>query len=317
MSLLSGIGSLLSQPGIQAIGAGLLSGVVAGGALVATGAIPTGGTRGEAPTMALLACPETGPVVTDISDGQTLLVTGRSADGAWLRVYVGGPINAGWLPATALKLDSPADALPVADCAAPTPGPLSTPVATTTAVVETASPTAAPTLEPGATPGPTPRVTPRPTPKATLKPTPKPTLKPTPKPTKTPSPTPTPDTTPPSLSSLIITDPGPDAGDGHYHIFVPSSTCAHTATLRVTATDPSGVASVTLFYWPGGPGQPLSTQMTSVGSNNWQGTITAQDAWQDGQISYWVQATDAQGNQSPVFDQSNSYILEKGGVCLV
>lgn len=312
MSFLGGLGSLVSQPGMQVIGAGLLSGVVAGGALVATGVIPTGGTRVNAATVALLACPDVGPVLADIFDGQTLLVTGRSADGAWLRVYVGGPVDAGWAPASALKLDSPADALPVADCAALTPGPLGTPVATATAVVETASPE--PSGEPSVGPSPSPRVTPRVTPR--------PTPRVTPRPTKTPKPTPTPDTTPPSLSNMTATG---FFSNGAYYITGPSSiNCPpHESTITVTATDPSGVASVTLYYLPGNSGV-LSTTMSPAGGNTWQGVIVAEDSWSDAQfpddpnglINYWVRATDTEGNLSGSFDHSNNYRLYSG-VCLL
>jgi hypothetical protein len=78
----------------------------------------------------------------------------------------------------------------------------------------------------------------------------------------------------------------------------------------VTATDPSGVASVTLFYWPASSGV-LSTQMTKSGTNTWTGTITVGQNWDPGQISYWVRAADNKGNERQL-DQSNNYILSKG-----
>ena len=80
--------TVLTQHGMQAIGAGVLSGLVGGSALVATGAIPLGGTVRQ-PTVEALACPGTGPALATIGDGSPLLVTGRSSDGSWYEVYLG------------------------------------------------------------------------------------------------------------------------------------------------------------------------------------------------------------------------------------
>jgi hypothetical protein len=112
---------------------------------------------------------------------------------------------------------------------------------------------------------------------------------------------------------LIITAPDAYPADGHYYIYGPSCpNPPHSATVKVTATDADdAVSGVTLFYWPGGSGV-LSTSMVKSDSNTWVGTIDAQDSWSVGQINYWVQAMDSHGNQSPVFDHSNSYILNKG-----
>src|SRR5947209_1835971 len=176
-NVLPRLGSLLTQRGVQAIAAGLLSGAVGGSALVATGLVPLGGTRLAPPTVALMACPGAGGTLAQVTTGQSLLVTARSADGRWLEVYIGEPgIDRAWVPADSLRLQSAADGLPVADCAAPataTPGPLGSPAATGTAlpaptIEATVAPSATlgPTLAPGVTPSPTPRptATPKPTP---------------------------------------------------------------------------------------------------------------------------------------------------------
>jgi hypothetical protein len=92
MSLFSGIGSMVAQRGVQAIAAGVLSGAVTGGALVATGIVPVG-TVGPTTTITVRACPDAGAELTQAADGDTLLVTGRSADGLWLEVYVGQPAS--------------------------------------------------------------------------------------------------------------------------------------------------------------------------------------------------------------------------------
>jgi len=313
MGLLSSIASLFGQRGVQAIAAGLLSGAVAGSAVVASGLVPLGGRQVTRPTVALMACPGTGPVLAHVPSGQSLLVTGRSADGGWLQVYVGQPgIDRGWAPTTALRLESVADGLPTADCAGPR---LPTSAPTGTAVVATPSPQAslAPTPTPtplptrGASATPTPTTTPTPTPRPTVKATPKPTAKPIP----TPTPTPVPDTTEPALSNLMTT--GFPSG-GQYYIFGPSAPCTpHSATISVTATDAGGIETVTLSFWPGGA-SVSSTSMTPAGSNVWQGTITAQDSWQagsNGLINYWVEAVDRSGNVARL-DHSNAYTLYKG-----
>ena len=107
--------SMVTQHGV-AIAAGVLSGAVLGGAGVASGLIPVGGSR-AGPAVALMACPGPGRELARIPDGQTLLVIARSADGAWLQVYVGEPgIDRAWVPATKLRLQSAAAGLPVADC---------------------------------------------------------------------------------------------------------------------------------------------------------------------------------------------------------
>lgn len=326
MTFLSSIGAVFSRPGMQAV-AGLMSGAVAGSALVASGAIPFGGSATAAPSVILLACPGAGPVLAELSDGEALLVTARSADGTWLQVHIGQPgVDRGWAPAAALRMESAADALPVADCSGPSAAPSGSPAATASAIVATASPspsapsptpttapTAAPTptITPRPTATPTPRPTPTPTPRPTPTPSPKPTPKPTPTPVPTPTPTPPPDTTAPTLSNLIITSPGRDPNDGQFYIYGQGCPPPQTATVTVNATDPDDpVSAVTLYYWPGGSGVLSTSMVKQSNSNVWVGTIVAQ-GWDAGQISYWVRAVDTHGNIRQL-DQSNNYILTKG-----
>lgn len=83
--------------------------------------------------------------------------------------------------------------------------------------------------------------------------------------------------------------------------------------IRVTATDPDDpVEAVTLYFWPGGANVASTPMVKQSGTNFWQATINAQNSWQAGQINYWVQAVDSNGNQSGVLDHSNNYILNKG-----
>jgi hypothetical protein len=77
----------------------------------------------------------------------------------------------------------------------------------------------------------------------------------------------------------------------------------------VTVTDPENdVSTVTLFYSPSDRGT-FSTGMSSAGSNTWQATIAIGSGWSTGQITYWVRATDSQGNTSSDVFPSSSNIL--------
>jgi hypothetical protein len=329
MSFLS---ALFASQGTQAVAAGLLTGVVGGTALVASGIVPVGGKTVEAATAQVLACPDQPPVLAEVTDGQRLLATGRSADGSWLQIYVPLPgVDRGWVEAKVLQLESAADALPVTACAGPTAAPATAaPTVEATVLVPTPeiTPSPAPSIAPSAGPSPTPPPTaalgptPSRTPSPTKTPTPTKTPSPTPSPTKTPTPTPTPaptptpfvDNTKPVLSNLT-TDGFPFGGE--YYIYGPSCpTTPHSATISVTATDPDDpVASVTLSYWPGG--QPVSTKaMTKGGGNTWTAVITPTDAWQVGLINYWVDAVDSNGNDAVTLNHSNSYKLNIGS-CLV
>ena len=122
------------------------------------------------------------------------------------------------------------------------------------------------------------------------------------------------DTTPPVLSNLATTG---FASGGEYFVFGPSAQCTpHEFTISVTATDPDdAVGAVTLFYQPLG-GNVLSTPMANANGSTWQVTVPVQDAWAEGQIFYWVEAVDSNGNQSPRLTNSSAYVLKKGGCIL-
>lgn len=188
------------------LAAGGLSGVVAMGALIAGGIVPVQGaqTYGEPPgALAIVACPGSDSALALADPGQRMLVTGRSADGAWLRVYVPGPAgNDGWVPATSVELLGERPVLPTAECevqstrtatpvatatqgATPTPSPTPTPHQTTAPPTPLLTPTSKP-----ATPPPSPPPTPTASPTPTLSPTPPPTRAPetpTPSPARTPA----------------------------------------------------------------------------------------------------------------------------------
>jgi hypothetical protein len=312
------LGSLFLQRGVQVIAAGLLSGAVGGSALVASGVIPVGGTR-LTPTLALMACPGSGPVLAHVSHGQALLVTAHSADGAWYEVYVGQPgVDRAWAPADALKLQSPADGLPAADCAATsTPGPLGTPTPVITAIVSTPSPGPSASPSPAASTSPTsaPTVTAKPTP--TPKVTPKPTVPVTPPPT--PAPTATPVNNPPALSGLYAypTCIGPDSS---------------FARVYVTATDPDG-DNLTVrihLHWidtNGNSWSRLPQAMSAAGGNVWTYDITyASISWAgagSGYIHYDVTAYDSHGlasatlHDDPAGDPAINFVVRQPDGCVI
>lgn len=118
------------------------------------------------------------------------------------------------------------------------------------------------------------------------------------------------DTTPPVLSNLT-TDGFPSGGQ--WYVFGPSAPCTpHSATITVSATDPDdAVTGVTLFYQPSGGGVE-SRAMSNVGGTTWRATVTVLDAWSTGQITYWVQGRDSNGNVSQPLFNASDYLLQKG-----
>jgi hypothetical protein len=314
------LGSLFAQRTVQAIAAGLLSGVVGGSALVISGVIPVGGIREAPADLALVACPGSGAVLARVPTGETLLVTGRSADGQWLEVYVGEPgIDRAWAPASDFRLQAAGDSLPVDSCNAEAmPGPLGTPVPTVAAIVSTPSPepsvSAGPSPSPANTvaPGQTPTHTP--SPGATPTPTPHPTPTPAPTPTPTPPPTPTPaptDGTSPNLSNLSAS---------------PYCITSTSSTITVHVTDPDdAVSSVTITVSPQGVPSFQKSMFKSkvIGSFNWLVTITPDmptSGWTSGDVLYHITAYDSHGNSATIYSQAYpdaSYLEYVSTGCIV
>jgi hypothetical protein len=302
------IGSLFAQRGVQVITAGILSGAVGGSTLVATGLVPVGAREATPPTVELVACPGSGPVLARVTSGQSLLVTARSEDGQWLEVYIGAPgVAHAWAPAVDLSLQSGGDSLPVDDCSAPaTPVPATAaPTPLVTAVIATATPAPTPSSgpSPGPSPSPTAKATARPTASPTTHPTPTPTthptptpttkptptIKPTPSPTVKPPPTPTPtpaDTTPPVLSGL----------NSQYQCFGAGG----SSVISVIVTDPDdSVASATIGVTPPGMmGTLYAMHRNKFNASEWDYTIVAPTTgWNTaGYVHYEVRATDSHGN---------------------
>jgi hypothetical protein len=195
------------------------------------------------------------------------------------------------------------------------------------------SATPPPTLEPGQTATPTPRATatphptPSPTPHHTLPPTPPPTPTPTktPTPTDTPVPTatatPLPDLTPPSITSVSITGAYYD-GTIDYYICVNDGYCAYpSATIGIAVTDSGGSGvnfqTVTL-HWIDPTSTSHQVQMGyNLTTHRFNGTINTGSNWPDGNIQYWVTASDNAGNPATTSSPpDSSHWLFKAGSCL-
>jgi len=236
---------------VVSLAAGGLSGVVAMSALIATGVVAVGPPAAGPQPLALVDCPGSGSVVAAAQPGDQMLVTGRSADGAWLRVYVPGPASDGWVQASTLDLLADGSALPVAGC-------VESAVVPPTAVPATLAPTAI---------APPPAI-----PTATAKPTARPTATPAPTPTPTPSPTPNPGprftTQPYSDVATMNTNP---LGTGN---------CAYALGTGLTtkATDADGVTAIQL--WVRKPGATSYKRFSHDFTNNgatWNNFINAKD----------------------------------------
>jgi hypothetical protein len=255
------IGKVLAAiGGAPAAGALIISGVVVGGLL---GAGAGGAFEPEPPVVTdalpIYPCPKTGPALARAPSGQHMLVTGRSADGAWLRIHFAGPSRTeAWVPASAIRLDQPLDDLPIADCQPEDAVAKVVPPGPTLTTVGSFEPTPSPTPSPTATP-----IPPTPEPPTPIPPTPAP---PTPAP-PTPSPTPA-DRSAPKLGNPAAepprfwNEPCPD----------PDS---EKSLVSVTAEDPeSGITAVTLVV-----NRPIAVDlrkaMAFASGITWQVTLDA------------------------------------------
>jgi hypothetical protein len=246
------------------LAAGGLSGVLGMSALIASGVVAPSPPAADPQTLALVGCPGSGSVVAVARPGDQMLVTGRSADGAWLQVYVPGPAgNDGWVPAATVNLLADSSALPIADCAVAaataTPGPTAAPATATPTAIATATSTAKPTPSPTPTPTATPNVGPL---LASLK---------------------------ASRGTIYADRPGHCEGD-------PAS-----LSISVTATDADGVASATLYWKPAGSSSYRSKAMSSSG-RLWKATLSTRVSGDQltakGTVAYYVVAKDADGAQT-------------------
>src|SRR5262245_1545767 len=243
------------------IGGGLVVGILVGGV---TGAGQGGG--GASPSIVvseIVPCPGSGPKLLDVSSGQHVLITGKTADGVYIRVHLPGAVrDEGWALAAAYTVQQGSlDDVPVVDCApaqmlafAPSPSESQT---ETGSFEPTAVPTAVPSASPSPSPTPTAAPTPTPRPGATPRPpTPKP---PTPPPTKPPTPPPPPgDTTPPKIVRFSAGLVG----------------CQSIAATAFVEDPESGVVGVNL-RWTDPTGKADSLPMQEGDPNFWHGSITS------------------------------------------
>jgi hypothetical protein len=186
-------------------------------------------------------------------------------------------------------------------CRTATPTLTSTPTTTPTGSASATSvPTCAPivTLPPSATPS----ATPTPTPVSCHTPdgsqTATPTLTPTPTATATPtpSPSPSPDTQPPLITDIWDT-PDPICDD-------PNNPTGNTVTITATITDPSGVASATLYYQftqDAVPGPNYDSEpANNTGGDSWQASLTANETGNGHFFWYWEASDNANNTTGPV-----------------
>jgi hypothetical protein len=269
--LLSALGG--GANGVVSLAAGGLSGVVAMSALIATGVVAVGPPATGPQPLALVDCPGSGSVVAAAQPGDQMLVTGRSADGSWLRIYVPGPAGDGWVPASRVNLLADGSTLPVAGCSQ----------------VAAATGSPAPTAMPTATPIPPPTASPT----ATAKPIAKPTAAPTASPTPTPTPNPGPRFTTQPYSDVATMNTNP-LGTG---------SCAYALGTGLTtkATDADGVSAIQL--WVRKPGatsyRRFSHDFTHNGAT-WNDFINAKDdgVTTAGTLSWYALAIDGTGAQT-------------------
>jgi hypothetical protein len=256
-----------SQTAAIVLVAGLVVGG-AGGALIASNS--RGGGSGATATVSVYPCPNQGPALLTIANGDQLLVTGRLADDSWVRIHLPTPGRTeGWVEAGPLTVNGSVDSLPVATCAAEAGAPSpAVPDESLTAIVN-ATPSPAPT-----------------------------TLGPSP----TPSPSPTASSPAgPALASL--------AASAQTISYDPGSYCrsaVKTVTISVKASDAAGIAGVTLFWRAPGASSisqaAMSRSKGSATSGSWQATLntTANGLTAAGSLAYYVVATNAAGATSRI-----------------
>jgi PKD repeat protein len=107
--------------------------------------------------VAMISCPGDGSQVGVIRLGDQVLVTGRTADGAWVQVQYGGPgLARAYVPAGALTVAGDVATLPVVDCdARPAAGPRASLTAILDTPPSTQTPSEAPSVAPTSSPTPT------------------------------------------------------------------------------------------------------------------------------------------------------------------
>ena len=270
---MSAIGAAFSR-GVASLGGPQVAAVVVAGGLIVGGlggayvaSRPPGESVVPAGELAVYPCPDQGPALMTVKGGQKLLATGRTEDGAWLRIHYPLPGRSeAWVQASPLSVAGAVDSLPVAVCAAEVaaPAPDLVPGIELTAILNLA-PSPAPT----------------------------PTPSPTPEPTPTPSPTPN---AKPSLTALTVSTKKISYDTDAY-----CPTAVKKVTFKVKAKDASGLERVTLFWRePGAAKYAQSAMSLAAGtatSGTWQVTLdtNADGITKAGKLAFYAVATDKAG----------------------
>jgi hypothetical protein len=286
-----GLSGLLTAHTTMQVAAGGLSGLIAMSAAIASGVVPVGANTNGPPPLALVACPDSTSVVAVANLGDRMLITAKSGDGRWLRVYIPGPAaHDGWVRAGSVDLLADGSALPVAACgevqpAIGTPNPTGTPgvvlVGPTIAATASGGPNVSPSTKPTTAPTATPKTAP-PTTGVTAPP-------PTNAPTATPNVGPVFSSGPTRSVDTILADP---EGTGDCWGL------PHRVVSRLIVKDPDGVAGVEL--WAMKPGMTTFSKLAHGFfhyTSDWAASI---DSYMDhiyvgGTLSFYAVAIDATG----------------------
>lgn len=282
---------------------GALLGTALGVATGDDGAASTAQSPTQSPasveTTPLWRCPNGGRVGT-LTDGDRVVMTGRTADRLWLEIRMPSDLDARvWVVAAAVDADAATDDLPVTECAVPT---ATQPAATTATDPNQAPTTTPPSQDTAVAPSTTTAVTPaRPTTtlgrtSTTVSGGTASTTSPSAVTTTVPA-----DTTGPTLTNVGV-NPTPI-----WTAEQPGVPCTppkpHIASFVVTASDPSGVASVRLDWVVNGR---TGTVAMSRGGSSWQAnigpfpgdTLPTSGSGMNQNVSVTVVATDGVGRTS-------------------
>lgn len=275
---MSAIGAALARAVGSLGGPTMAGGIVVGGIVVGAlgGGFIAASSGGSQPAtsagrLAVYACPDSGEPLLMVQGGQKLLATGRTEDGAWLRIHFPDPGRSeAWVQATPVQVQGAMDSLPVAECLPELAvAPPSVEPAQSFTVAANNPPSAPPAEVPTATPAPTQTPVPTPTAVANRKPT---------------------------LSSLTVSTRKISYDTDDY-----CPNAETRVTFRVKAGDDDGVTGVTLFWREPGAGSfaraAMSRSAGSAASGTWQVTLdtTANGITKAGKLAYYAVATDADG----------------------
>ncbi len=260
---MSALGAAFGK-GIGAVGGPQVAALVVAGGLVigalGGGLIAGGGSGGQATTGAALSiypCPDSGPAIARVGSGQKFLVTGKNADGSWVRIYYPLPDRTeAWVTSGPLQINGSLTAIPVVPCSPVIAGPAAPgqPESSLTAL-EDNSPSPAPSGPPTSAPS-------------------------TPPPNGAPN------------LARLASSPGTIAGGPQRYC----ANTARSVTLSVRVTDTDRIASVVLSYRrPGSSGYATKPMARGGGADTWQATLRTDTDGIDtaGDLRFFVTATDA------------------------